>query len=768
MKKFLFFLFFATSISSFSQEILILDSLLKTPIQNVNLICKKMGVSTGENGIIDISIFKKNDTIKISHLSYNPKQIIKSKLKGKAFISLQPKIKILETVVFIEDKAHVIDWNIICGVKTANKNIVTKSTAELLSTNNGITVQESQSGGGSLNFRGMEANRLLLVVDGIPLNNAIYRSGHLQSLATINPFFIRTISLLSGPASVAYGNGSMGGALLFHTKFNLQKEKSLLIHQQYETATNAIIFNFLSNYSAKKLAFTSGFSIKSVGNLKMGNNRLHGYDNWGKESFIINGNEQLYTAYEQADFIHKTLFQINNKNSLLFNSQYSTSSNVFRFDKMNDENTEGNQKYDKWYYGPQNRFLQSISWSHKKARTIYNSFKSTLGYQDIYESRHHKKIGDTFLSNRYENVNIYDFLLDFNKNILDATITYGIGIRHQNINSTANLSDNKNTAFYNPTRYPDGGSSVNNYFAYSQLNIPLLKKAKILLGGRINQNNLIANFENPTFNFPKIKTTNKSFIKSALFSYNISRSTTIKTSYYGGFRNPNIDDIGKVFSKNDNDVVIPNDKLEPEYVDNLELAINYQYQKMQFQIQFYNAKLSNAISREYSSLNGVDSMLYDGEMMRIQMNKNIESATINGISFFGKYQLSRSFNIRANCNYLKGESSNNIPIAHIPPLNASLTFSCVFKKHEFDFYTKYNAWKKEEDYDISGIDNLEEATVDGTPMWYVLSLHYIYKIDNSLKFGCGIENIMDIHYKTFASGLSGSGRNLILSLSSNF
>ena len=143
MSKLLFFIFFTTSISSFSQEILILDRLLKTPIKNVNLICKQVGVSTGEKGIVDISIFKETDTIKISHLSYNPKQIIKSTLKGKIFVSLQPKIKILETVVFIEDKAHVIGWEIIYGAKTANKNIVTKSTAELVSTNNGITMQES-------------------------------------------------------------------------------------------------------------------------------------------------------------------------------------------------------------------------------------------------------------------------------------------------------------------------------------------------------------------------------------------------------------------------------------------------------------------------------------------------------------------------------------------------------------------------------------------------------------------------------------------------
>ena len=222
----------------------------------------------------------------------------------------------------------------------------------------------------------------------------------------------------------------------------------------------------------------------------------------------------------------------------------------------------GNQKYAKWYYGPQNRLLQSISWSYKTATIIYDGFKSTMAFQDVKESRHHKKTGENLLSNRYENVKIYDFVLDFNKEILVANVTYGIGIRRQNINSTANLSDHKNATFYNPTRYPDGGSVVNDYFTYTQLRIPLSKKLDMLLGGRFNQNNLTANFSNPTFSFSKVKNSNNSFIKSFLLAYKQGRNISISTSYYSGFRNPNIDDIGKVFSKNDKDVVVPNDKLE--------------------------------------------------------------------------------------------------------------------------------------------------------------------------------------------------------------
>ncbi len=766
MKKIFVFLFIIKTFFCFGQEIKVLDSLLKTPIENVNLICKEVGVSTNEKGLVNISVFKENDSIQFTHLSYYTKSIIFSDVPQ--IIYLSAKVKVLPTIIFKEYKNPLLGWDIVYRTKTANKKIVSKSTAELLEDNTSITVQESQSGGGSPNFRGMEANRLLLVVDGIPLNNAIYRSGHLQSASTINPFFVEKVSLLSGPVSVAYGNGAMGGALLFHTKSNLFKENSLQIHQQYESATNAVMFNFLSNYHTRKIAFTSGFSIKSVGNLKMGENRLHGYENWGKDTFSSKGKEQLFTSYQQADFMHKTHYAINELNSLTLNTQYSISSDISRFDKINDENMNGNQKYAKWYYGPQNRLLQSILWSNKTATIIYDGFKSTMAFQDVKESRHHKKTGENLLSNRYENVKIYDFVLDFNKEILAANIAYGTGGRHQNINSTANLSDHKNATFYNPTRYPDGGSVVNDYFAYTQLRIPLSKKLDMLLGGRFNQNNLTANFSTPTFSFSKVKNSNTSFIKSFLLAYKQGRNISISASYYGGFRNPNIDDIGKVFSKNDKDVIVPNDKLEAEYADNLELTINYQSRKWQLQLQLYNSKISNAISREYSSLNGVDSMLYDGQWMRIQMNKNIESARINGISFFGIYSPIKQFNISANCNYLKGETYANKPLAHIPPLNAKLTFSYVFKQHEFEFYTKYNAWKKSKDYDMEGVDNLEEATIDGTPMWYTLNLHYSNKIDNMLSFGFGIQNIMDIHYKTFASGISASGRNLILSLQSNF
>ena len=73
-------------------------------------------------------------------------------------------------------------------------------------------------GGGSPNLRGFEANKVLIVVDGIRLNNAIFRSGHLQNVITIDPSIIDRTEIMFGPSSVMYGSDALGGVMHFYTQ----------------------------------------------------------------------------------------------------------------------------------------------------------------------------------------------------------------------------------------------------------------------------------------------------------------------------------------------------------------------------------------------------------------------------------------------------------------------------------------------------------------------------------------------------------------------
>ena len=78
--------------------------------------------------------------------------------------------------------------------------LLATTTADVLQKSGEVVIQQSQSGGGSPIVRGFEANRVLLVVDGVRMNNAIFRSGHLQNSISTSPNMLAKIDVIFGPA----------------------------------------------------------------------------------------------------------------------------------------------------------------------------------------------------------------------------------------------------------------------------------------------------------------------------------------------------------------------------------------------------------------------------------------------------------------------------------------------------------------------------------------------------------------------------------------
>jgi hemoglobin/transferrin/lactoferrin receptor protein len=128
------------------------------------------------------------------------------------------------------------------------------STADVLQQTAGIMVQKSQLGGGSPIIRGFEASRVLLVVDGIRLNNAIYRSGHLQNVITIDHNSLDRMEVGYGPSSVAYGSDALGGVVHFFTKQPLLNEISASAFTRYSSAANERTGGFSVNFGKQNWA----------------------------------------------------------------------------------------------------------------------------------------------------------------------------------------------------------------------------------------------------------------------------------------------------------------------------------------------------------------------------------------------------------------------------------------------------------------------------------------------------------------------------------
>src|SRR5512137_1384276 len=77
----------------------------------------------------------------------------------------------------------------------------------------GVLVQKTSNGQGSPFIRGFTGFRNVLLIDGIRLNNSVFRDGPNQYWNTVDTFAASRIEVLKGPASVLYGSDAIGGAV---------------------------------------------------------------------------------------------------------------------------------------------------------------------------------------------------------------------------------------------------------------------------------------------------------------------------------------------------------------------------------------------------------------------------------------------------------------------------------------------------------------------------------------------------------------------------
>src|SRR6478672_743517 len=216
-----------------------------------------------------------------------------------------------------------------------------QNTADMLQNSGTLAVQKSQQGGGSPVIRGFEASRIVLLVDGIRMNNLIFRAGHLQNSITVDENMLENAEVFYGSASTQFGSDALGGAINMNTKKALfaadKKGLSGNVVSRYSSANEEKSVHINLNYGAANFASLTSFSFNDFGDLKMGKKQNHDKPFFGERPYYIetiNGVDQLtpnddkyvqkFTAYKQYDFMQKFAFQQSNGNLHSLNFQYST------------------------------------------------------------------------------------------------------------------------------------------------------------------------------------------------------------------------------------------------------------------------------------------------------------------------------------------------------------------------------------------------------------------------------------------------------------
>ncbi len=656
------------------------------------------------------------------------------------------------------------------------------NTANLLEQTGNVFVQRSQAGGGSPVLRGFEASRVLIVMDGVRMNNAIYRAGHLQNVLRIDQSMLERAEVVFGPSSVMYGSDALGGVVHFRSKNPEFGVKSFRSYLRHSTAIDEKTGHLDFNIGRKRLAFLTSFTFSDFGDVIQGSKRLAAYPDFGKRLFYVerqvnadvsiknkNVNKQVGSGYSQYDFLQKISFQQSENIKHTLNFQFSNSSSVPRYDRLT-ELRNGLPRFAEWYYGPEKRLMFAYHLELKNT-LIYDRATVSLAFQDIEESRVSRNFNDANRKSQLEKVNLFSLNADFQKVIKSQTLTYGLEVVGNDVKSKAHFTNIKtNEERKADTRYPDGKNTMNTWAIYvaDQLKV---SDALIVHGGlRYAFTDLSAEFtEKAFFPFPfnEIQQKNNSLTGNLGIVYTPFAKTKFGLLGSSGFRSPNIDDLAKVFDSVPGSLIVPNPDIRPEYSYNGELSLNQQIgKKIRLEGVYFVTSMRNAIVIDDFSLNGERLVMYNGQSSKVLAAQNKAKALIHGWNLNLKADLSKEVVFSSSLNYTKGsiKDAANTPMDHIPPMFGRTAIKYQKKAIQVEVFSIYNGWKKLANYSPSGEDNLIYATKDGMPSWWTLNLRSDYQANKniSLQFAC--ENIFDKNYRNFASGISSPGRNFVITV----
>jgi hemoglobin/transferrin/lactoferrin receptor protein len=680
-------------------------------------------------------------------------------------------------------------------VSTVNRSLINfqnpQTAADLLTLTSNVFVQKSQLGGGSPMIRGFATNRVLLVVDGVRMNNAIFRSGNVQNVISLDANAVAETEVIFGPGSVIYGSDAIGGVMDFHTlkpAFSTEDQTSVGGNAlaRYSSANNEQTFHVDFNIGTKQWSFLTSVTRSLYDDLEMGSN---GPEEYTRPDYVIRQNDndevainknpdlQLYTGYDQWNALQKISFKPNTWFQLTYGLHYSKTSDYARYDRLILKE-EGQLANAEWYYGPQKWMMHTLDAVISKPAALYDQLKLTVAYQDYEESRHNRGFGSTRKTHRTENVKAFSINVDADKKLGEIlTVYYGAEAILNKVGSVA-TRENINTGEITPTstRYPDG-SHWRSYAGYVSLKIRPSSNWLVNLSNRFTTVYTHASFDRTFFNFPFAEATlrNKSINGSVGIVYSPTATWKLYANLSSGFRAPNVDDIGKVFDSEPGTVVVPNPSLAPEQAYSIETGFAGSLSNnVKVDLALYHTKIDNAIARGFSTFNGEDSIDYDGVSSRVLSLQNISNVWVAGIQAGIEWQIIDGLSFYSSINYQKGkekdpDTDRKFSPTHVAPLFGTTHFIYNWSKFKVDLYANYNGAIGYEDLALTerADEHLYAQDAEGkpySPSWLTLNLKTSVAITERFMATLGVENITDRRYRPYSSGISAPGRNFIISL----
>ncbi len=734
------------------------------------------------------------DTLVFQYLGYKNLRLNKSKIiENKGLVWLEPEHFQMNTIVVSANRWQQYSADVAKHVSRLSNNEITllqpQTSADMLNGSGQVFIQKSQQGGGSPMIRGFATNRLLYVVDGVRMNTAIFRSGNIQNVISLDPFANEYSEILFGPGAVMYGSDAIGAVMTFHTlqpKF-AQKQEQTYFKSNLSTRFSSVNLEKTGHvdfkYGNSQISGVTSITYSDFDHLRMGRRGPDDYlKPWvvryagnGKDTILPNSRPEIQNPsdYSQFNLMQKIRIKLTPSSELLYAFHYSTTSDFARYDR-HIRYKNGLPRYGEWFYGPQRWLMHQVSTYLSLNKKAIDALNITAAWQKFEESRIDRDLSDPIRHTRQEYVDALSFNMDAKKQIYKHHFFFGTEMVANLVKSTGtdfNIIDRTYTE--GPPRYPNATwVSLAGYLQYAY---SINQKWKLESGLRYNVFSISAEFNNQFYPLPFQKTNNQfaSLSASTGILWRPDEQQVLKFALSRGFRAPNVDDLGKVFDTSPGFVTIPNPNLSPEIAWNGEAGYSIILKDiLRLDFSTFVTFLQDALVVRPFQLNGSDSLVYNGSNAKILAVQNAAYALINGVQASIEIKPGKGFSIMSHYNIQKGiEELNNgdlSPSRHAAPNFGQTTIQWKHENITLSLSSQYTAMVsyKNMPEEEKTKPELYAKDKDGnpySPSWVVYNMRCMWKINPSLNIVASLENFTDLRYKTYSSGIAAAGRNFSLS-----
>ena len=606
----------------------------------------------------------------------------------------------------------------------------------------GIGYQKTAPGHGSPFIRGFTSFRNIFLIDGIRLNNSVFREGPNQYWNTVDPYMVDSLELFHGPSSIIYGSDGVGGTLSVESKKVKKTWNENLIDYTYSTNDKSNLLRLETGGPlTKNIAFHLGASLKDIGEYTDGRGKL-----------------QENSNYDQKDYD----FKIKYKDLITFASQKSELNDVWR--------THKTIYGDNWLNTTRGTELMRKSDQTRTLNYIKITPKDTeirIGHHKQEEVRDRiKKLNDSDQTGF--DVDTFFFLANHEfKNTSFGDVLIGLDAYQDQVDSFT--SKTKNGITTSSIQGPVGDNS-------KYTNLGLYIKDRFKIKNTINEIALrrsqiraqVGQYEDPITK--QSKSLDKTF-SSADYSFKSTYLLNKNNSLYAGissaFRAPNLSDLTRLDTAKSNEIETPSPDLEPENFLTYEIGFKHHNNKNKLDFNIYHVEIKNQITRTPTG-NVIGG---DNEVTK----KNSGEGYVQGATFLIENKINSNFKQLFHATYQYGRmleypTSNAVAeetyISRMLPFN--MRYALSYKKSKFDSRIDFVYFDRQDKLSLGNQRDTDRIPPGGNPSYFVSNIRFGYDWTNNLRTNLAINNIFDETYRVLGSGNNAMGRNFLLNLKYKF